>query len=80
MHEGGKQLVTVEIEINPSLGAPPFLAPQNSSVEFASFGQVSDRYGQMKGCKGELAHLNQLKVRLVVLSQGTLCYFAGPLP
>jgi len=44
-------LMTVQIEIDPMLGAPSFRAAEEIAVEAAGGGEIVDRKGQVKRLK-----------------------------
>ncbi|GAA4722556.1 hypothetical protein GCM10023325_19920 [Sphingomonas lutea] len=45
----GDDLMPVEIEIDPMIGAPPFGAAEQAAVEAARGGKVIDRESEMEG-------------------------------
>ena len=53
----GDDLVAVEIEVDPVLGAAPFGAAQQLAVEAARGGQIVDRKGEMEGRQGHAFEL-----------------------
>jgi hypothetical protein len=49
--EMGDDLMTIEIEIDPVVGAPPFGAAEQLAVEAARSGKIVDGKGEVEGRK-----------------------------
>ena len=55
--EMGDDLVAVEVEIDPMVGAAAFGAAEQLAVEAPRGGEIVDRKGKVEGRKAHVAHL-----------------------
>ena len=60
-------LVAVEIEIDPRLGAPPLRTPERPALEGARGGEIVDGKGEVKGAQ---AHMVKYMLVSQIAKQG----------